>query len=174
MVAVFGLAQGVSAQEAPLEFTQTGDAIPGGTVMVTVATTDGSTISSVAWSQTYGVEAALSGANTAMVTAMLGAESEYKDHLIHVLEEPPIGPDQLPPNVPPPSEEFYGGLQNRFVVVGASPFALEEGGLVELHVMVTTDIGFLRGRVRDPHRPAVESDRGNLQRSHQCSGAAAR
>ena len=72
---------------------------------------------------------------------MLGAESEYKAHLIHVLEEPPIGPDQLPPNVPPPSEEFFGGLQNRFVVVGANPFALEEGGLVELHVMVTTDSG---------------------------------
>jgi len=138
---IIGLAQGVSAQDEPLEFTETGDAIPGGTVMVTVATTDGSTISSVAWSQTYGVDAALSGADTTMVTAMLGTESEYKDHLIHVLEEPPIGPDQLPPNVPPPSEEFYGGLQNRFVVVGASPFALEEGGLVELHVMVTTDSG---------------------------------
>jgi Cytochrome c554 and c-prime len=141
VAAVFGLVGGVSAQEAPLEFTQTGDAVPGGSVMVSVATTDGSTISSVAWSQTYGVDATLSGADTAMVTAMLGAESDYKDHLIHVLEEPPIGPDQLPPNVPPPSEEFYGGLQNRFVVVGASPFALEEGGLVELHVMVTTDSG---------------------------------
>ncbi len=129
VAAVFGLTQGAFAQGAPLEFTQTGDAIPGGTVMVTVATTDGSTISSVAWSQTYGVDAALSGANTATVTAMLGAEDDYRAHLIHVLEEPPIGPDQLPPNVPPPSEEFYGGLQNRFQVVGVNPFALEEGGL---------------------------------------------
>ncbi len=141
VVAVFGLAQGVSAQGAPLEFTQTGDAVPGGTVMVAVATNDGSAIQSVAWSQTYGVDAVLSGADTSTVTAMLGDESAYKAHLFDVLEEPPIGPDQLPPNVPPPSEEFFGGLQNRFVVVGANPFALEEGGLVELHVMVTTDSG---------------------------------
>ena len=140
-VAVIGLAQGVAAQGAPLEFTQSGDAVPGGSVMVTVATTDGSSISSVAWSQTYGVEAMLSGADTATVTAMLGAEDAYKAHLFDVLEEPPIGPDQLPPNVPPPSDEFYGGLQNRFVVVGANPFALEEGALVELHVTVTTDSG---------------------------------
>jgi hypothetical protein len=141
LAAVFGLVQGVSAQGAPLEFTQTGDAIPGGSVMVTVATTDGSAIQSVAWSQTYGVDAVLSGANTSTVTAMLGAESAYRAHLIDVLEEPPIGPDQLPPNVPPPSEEFFGGLQNRFQVVGVNPFALEEGALVELHVVVTTDSG---------------------------------
>ncbi len=141
VAAVFGLSQGVAAQGAPLEFTQTGDAVPGGTVMVTVATTDGSSISSVAWSQTYGVDAALSGTGTSMVTAVLGEESAYRDHLFHVLEEPPIGPDQLPPNVPPPGDEFYGGLQNRWQVVGANPFALEEGGLVELHVMVTTDSG---------------------------------
>ncbi len=51
VAAVFGLVQGVSAQGAPLAFTQTGDAIPGGTVMVTVTTTDGSTISSVSWAQ---------------------------------------------------------------------------------------------------------------------------
>ncbi|TFG39474.1 MAG: hypothetical protein E4H44_02005, partial [Candidatus Aminicenantes bacterium] len=137
----FGLAQGVFAQDEPLEFTQSGDAIPGGSVMVTVATTDGSTISSVAWSQTYGAPAALSGATTATVTAMLGAESAYRAQLIEVLEEPPIGPDELPPNVPPPAEEFFGGLQNRWQVVGASPFSLEEGGLVELHVMVTTTSG---------------------------------
>ena len=141
VAAVFGLSQGVAAQGAPLEFTQTGDAVPGGTVMVTVATTDGSSISSVAWSQTYGVDAALSGTGTSMVTAVLGEESAYRDHLFHVLEEPPIGPDQLPPNVPPPGDEFYGGLQNRWQVVGANPFALEEGGVVELHVMVTTASG---------------------------------
>ena len=84
-VAVIGLAQGVAAQGAPLEFTQSGDAVPGGSVMVTVATTDGSSISSVAWSQTYGVEAMLSGADTATVTAMLGAEDAYKAHLFDVL-----------------------------------------------------------------------------------------
>ena len=137
----FGLAQGVFAQDEPLEFTESGDAIPGGSVMVTVATTDGSTISSVSWSQTYGVDAALTGADTATVTAMLGTEDAYRAHLIEVLEEAPIGPDQLPPNVPPPGEEFFGGLQNRWQVVGVNPFALEEGGLVTFDVMVTTDSG---------------------------------
>jgi len=141
VAAVFGLVQGVSAQGAPLEFTETGDAIPGGTVMVSVATTDGSTITAVSWSQVHGVAATLSGADTATVSAMLGAESAYKAELVHILEEPPIGPDQLPPNVPPPSDEFYGGLQNRWQVVGANPFALERAGEVELHVMVTTDSG---------------------------------
>jgi hypothetical protein len=141
LAAVFGLVQGVSAQGAPLAFTQTGDAIPGGSVMVAVATTDGSAIQSVAWSQTYGVDAVLSGANTSTVTAMLGAESAYRAHLIDVLAESPIPEDELPPNYPPQVGEFHGGIQNRWQVVGASPFALEEGGLVELHAMVTTDSG---------------------------------
>jgi len=138
--AVFGLAQGVFAQ-APLEFAMSGDAVPGGTVMVTVTTTDGSTISSVAWSQSYGVDAVLSGADTATLTATLGAENAYRGQLIEVLEEAPIGPEQLPPNVPPPGEGFFGGLQNRWQVVGVNPFALEEGGLVSFDVMVTTGSG---------------------------------
>jgi hypothetical protein len=141
LAVVFGLAQGVAAQDVPLDFTQTGDATPGGTVMVEVTTTDGSTISSVAWSQVEGVTATLSGTDTATVTAMLGAMAEYKGELIHVLEEPPIGPDQLPPNVPPPGDEFYGGLQNRWQVIGLNPYALEVAAEVELHVMVTTDSG---------------------------------
>ncbi|MGD8440709.1 MAG: multiheme c-type cytochrome [Holophagae bacterium] len=133
-------AQGAWAQ-VPLEFNESGDALPGGSVMVTVSTTDGSTIQSVSWTQTAGVDAVLSGADTATVTAVLGAEADYKAQLFHVLEEPPIGPDQLPPNVPPPSDEFYGGQQNRWEVVGANPFALEEAAAIELDVMVTTDSG---------------------------------
>jgi hypothetical protein len=138
---VFVFPQGVGAEDPPLDFVETGDAIPGGAVMVTVSTTDGSAIQSVSWSQTGGVDAVLSGADSATVTATLGAEGEYKSELFHVLEEPPIGPDQLPPNVPPPGDEFYGGLQNRWQVVGLNPFALEEAGAVELSVMVTTDSG---------------------------------
>jgi hypothetical protein len=139
--AAFFLVNGVSAQDVPLEFTETGDAMPGASVMVTVATTDGSSIQSVTWTQVEGVEAMLSGADTATVTAMLGDTSAYKTELFHVLEEPPIGPDQLPPNLPPPGEEFYGGQQNRWEVVGIYPFALEVAGEVELHVSVTTDSG---------------------------------
>ena len=116
----------VHAQDAPLDFEESGDAYPDGTVMVTVVTTDDSTIDSVTWTQTYGVEAALSGADTATVTAVLGSESAYKGMLFHVLEEPPITEEQLPPNVPVPEGEFLGGLQNRFEVVGINPFALEE------------------------------------------------
>jgi hypothetical protein len=136
-----GLNQGAAAEEAPLEFTMTGDAVPGGTVMVEVATTDGSTIQGVMWSQAEGVEATLSGTDTATVTAVLGAEADYKAGLFQVLDEPPIGPDQLPPNVPPPGDDFYGGQQDRWEVVGVNPYALELAGEVKLLVSVTTDSG---------------------------------
>jgi len=136
-MAVTGFAQ----EGPPLEFAETGDAAPGAAVSVTVSTTDGSTIQSVSWMQSYGVEAMLSGADTATVTATLGDGATYKDMLIHVLEEPPITEEQLPPNVPPPGDEFYGGLQDRWQVVGTNPFALEEAGKVTLDVMVTTDSG---------------------------------
>ncbi len=130
-----------SAQEVPLDFEESGDAMPDGTVTVTVVTTDDSTIDSVVWTQVYGVDAALTGADTATVTAALGTESAFKGMLIHVLEEPPITPEQLPPNVPPPGDEFYGGLQDRFEVVGLNHFALEEAGMVKFEVDVVTSSG---------------------------------
>ncbi len=136
-VATVGFAQ----EDPPLEFTESGDAVPGGSVMVTVATTDGSTIQSVNWMQAGGVDATLSGTDTSTVTVGLGMEAAYKDYLIHVLEEPPIGVDQLPPNVPPPDGEFFGGLQNRFEVVAINPFSLEHAALVALDVQVTTSSG---------------------------------
>jgi len=107
---------------------------------------DGSTLQTVSWMQTGGAEVVSivpTGVNTATVT--LGAESAYKDELFIVLAEPPIGPDQLPPNVPPPSEEFYGGLQDRFQVAGVNPFALEEAGKVTLKALVTTTSGDYEG-----------------------------
>ncbi|MEJ2286438.1 MAG: hypothetical protein P8X85_22905, partial [Desulfobacterales bacterium] len=58
-----------------------------------------------------------------------------------MLAEPPIGPDQLPPNVPVPPEEFPGGLQNRFQVVGINPFSLEEAGKVTITAVVMTASG---------------------------------
>ncbi len=144
-VVVLAMAMAVTgfAQDAPpLEFEETGDATPGGAVSVTVTTTDGSTIQSVSWMQAGGVEASLSGATTATVTVNLGDEAEYKDYLVHVLEEPPITEDQLPPNVPPPPEgEFYGGLQNRWEIVAVNPFSLEHASAVVLDLMVTTSSG---------------------------------
>ena len=58
-----------------------------------------------------------------------------------MLSEPPIGEDELPPNVRVPEGEFPGGLQSRFQVVGMNPFALEEAALIGLMVEVTTTSG---------------------------------
>jgi hypothetical protein len=133
------------AQESPIEIELSGDMMPGGSVTATVAMTDGSTIQSVSWSQTGGVTATLSGADTDTVTATLGAQGDYKAMLVHVLAEPPITADQLPPNVPAPDGEFPGGLQDRFQVVGVNPFALEEAALVVLSVDVTSSSGTYTG-----------------------------
>ena len=79
----------VHAQDVPIDIAVSGDTVPGGAVTVTLTTTDGSTIQSVAWEQVYGVTAALSGDNPLTVT--LGPVAEYKTHLFHVLAEPPVG-----------------------------------------------------------------------------------
>ncbi len=119
------------------------DAEPGGVVevMADVEIFDGSTIQGYAWTQTAGTSTLIGGADMPTATLSLGTRLEYKEQLIHVLSEPPIGPDQLPPNVPPPPGEFPGGLQDRFQVVGVNPFALEEAGLVGVMVEVTTTSG---------------------------------
>jgi hypothetical protein len=138
-VVLAAFASAAGAQGVPIEIDFSGEAVPGGSVTVTVSTTDGSTISSVSWEQVAGVEAAISGTNPATVT--LGPEAEYKDYLIHVLSEPPIGEDQLPPNVPPPEGEFQGGLQNRFEVVAINSFALMRAAAVVLDGSVVTSSG---------------------------------
>ena len=130
------------AQAVNVTVTVTGDAEPGGTLTATASVDMGATIQSIAWTQTGGAAASINPADgnpTTMVT--LGDESAYKDELFLVLSEPPIGEDQLPPNVPLPEGEFPAGLQDRFQVVGLNPFALEEAGLVTLKVEVTTTAG---------------------------------
>jgi hypothetical protein len=102
---------------------------------------DGSTFVSVAWTQTFGVGASLAGADTENATVTLASRHAYKDGLIEILKEPPIGEEDLPDNVPLPEGEFPGGLQDRFQVVGVNPFALEEAVLVTLKVSVTTTSG---------------------------------
>lgn len=120
-----------------------GNAVPGGTVTATanVEITDGSNVQSFSWMQLGGVDAALSGANTATVSVKLGNRGAYKGHLFELLAEPPVTAAQLPPNVPLPPGEFPGGLQNRFQLVGLNHFVLEETGLVVLEVEVTTTSG---------------------------------
>jgi hypothetical protein len=107
---------------------------------VDIDITDGSTLRSVAWTQVFGAPARLTpqGNN---VRVKLAPAWRYRNELVEVLQEPPIGPDQLPPNVPLPPGEFPGGLQDRWQVVGLNPFALEEGGLVRLRVTVVTTSG---------------------------------
>ena len=118
-----------------------GVAVPGSmlTATVEVLVLDGSVVESISWVQLAGPAAEINGSEMAMVS--LATESAYKDELIHVLTEPPVGADQLPPNVPPPPGEFPGGLQNRFEVVGVNPFALEEAALVALKAEVVTTSG---------------------------------
>jgi len=147
------------ASQAQIEVAVAGDAVPGGTVTATVTITDGSTPQSFAWTQEEGVTAVLTGDDTATVTVDLGALSAYKNMLFHVLAEPPIDEDELPPNVPLPEGEFPAGLQDRFEVVGLNPFALEEAALVTLEVEVVTSSGTYHGEAEIhamlPWKPAL-------------------
>ena len=102
---------------------------------------DGSTIIEYAWTQTGATPAAIAGEDTDMVVLGLADRQTYREQLMHVLSEPPITADQLPENVPLPPGEFPGGLQDRFEVVGMSPFSLEEAALLTLDVEVTTTSG---------------------------------
>jgi hypothetical protein len=120
-----------------------GEAVPGGTVTVTadVVILDGSTLQSLAWSQSNSVTGTIQDAGDGTVTFELPSAAVYKEELLMVLSEPPISEEQLPPNVPVPEGEFPGGLQDRFQIVGMSPFALEEAGIATLAVTVTTTSG---------------------------------
>lgn len=126
-----------------LSTSYTGDSAVGGsgTASVDIQAAAGVTVTGIQWTQVFGTPVTLGNATTADATVGLGDLAEYKDELILVLSEPPIGEDQLPPNVPLPEGEFPGGLQDRTQVVGISPFALEETGLVRLEVEVTTSAG---------------------------------
>jgi hypothetical protein len=120
-----------------------GDAVPSAMVSAdaTYEIMDGSTFESILWTQNNSVTVTIENANTENADITLPGEGAYKAELIHVLAEPPIGEDQLPPNIPPPEGEFPGGLQDRFQVLGPNPHALEEAALVTLVVTVTTSSG---------------------------------
>jgi hypothetical protein len=141
------LTAAVAESQVTVTVDITGDAVPGGTVTATATIDlgDGSEMQSILWTQTGGADAMLSGTATDTVTVMLGPVTSYRDELIHVLSEPPIGEDQLPPNVPLPEGEFPGGLQDRFQVVGMNPLALEHAGMVTLEAEVVTSSGTYHG-----------------------------
>lgn len=140
-----GYAPAVQGQDAPVAIGVeiAGDPIPGRqiTARATIDIRDGSTLENIAWTQTGGVDASLGNVNARNLTLRLAPDWRYRQMLFHVLDEPPIGAEDLPPNVPPPAEEFPGGLASRWGVLGINPFALEETGLITLRLTVTTSSG---------------------------------
>jgi hypothetical protein len=142
-----------------VETSVEGDIAPGAVVTATVSVEalNGSTLSDISWTQLGGAAVAFGemqvvsppgssapckpDSAVAVATVELGSEMEYKEFLAHVLAEPPVSADQLPPNVPLPPGEFPGGLQDRFEMMGSSPFALEEAAVVALEAQVTTSSG---------------------------------
>jgi len=148
LVAVLvGFVPAGQAQTVDVTVEIAGVAVPGASLTATavIDIQDGSTLQSISWTQTGGAAATINPAAANPTTVTLAAESVFKDELFQVLAEPPIGPDQLPPNVPLPPGEFPGGLQDRFQVVGVNPFSLEEAGKVTLKAEVTTTSGVYEG-----------------------------
>ncbi len=143
-----------------------GDEVPGGSMTASVSTyiLDGSTLLGTSWTQTHGPDIGpLVGDSPAF---NLPDGNAFKEELIALLKEPPVSEDQLPPNVQLPEEgiceggtndgddcaddadcsggicnRFFGGLQDRFQVVGVNPLALEEAAVIVLEAEVTTDSG---------------------------------
>ncbi len=126
----------------------TGDAIPGATVSAkaTVKINDGSALQSISWKQTGGVPITLSGNQTDTVTITLPDRKIFREQLIEILEEPPIPAASFPANVPVP-DPYSGGLQERFTVVGVSPFALEEAGDIPFEITMVTSSGTYKSNV---------------------------
>jgi hypothetical protein len=143
----FAATAAVAANPVDVTVAVTGTPAFGATVTAkaTITINDSSALQSILWTQTGGAPAALTGTTTDTVTAVLAGRAAFRAALIHALSEPPITAAQLPPNVPVPPEEFPGGLQDRFGVVGINPFALEEGGAVHLTVRVVTSSGTYTG-----------------------------
>ena len=103
------------------------------TVKATATINDGSTLQSYTWTQIGGVAAVLANTTTDTVSVTLPARAAFREHLTEVLSEPPLaGADE---------EEFFGGLQNRFQVLPASPLAMEHTGAVTVKVAVVTTSG---------------------------------
>lgn len=141
-VLVVGLAGSAIAAPPTVTTVVTGDPAPGATVTAkaTITITDGSTIQSIKWTQTGGVTATLSNANTDTVTIALPSRRVFRDHLMEVLEEQPITDAQLPAHVPPRAK-YEAGLQNRFTIAGISPHALGDAAAIALDIEVTTTSG---------------------------------
>jgi len=134
---------------ATVDASVTGNPAFGATVTATadIQTQAGVNVTGIQWTQMFGTPVTIATPTNATTMVTLGSMGDYKDELITVLSEPPIGEEDLPPNVPLPEGEFPGGLQDRLQVVGVNPFALEEAGIVVLEVEVTTNVGVFTDEV---------------------------
>jgi len=143
-IVILGVAGSAFATTAPVTVTMavTGDPAPGATVTAkaTVVINDGSTLQSIKWNQVDGVAATLTNTTSDTVTIALPARKVFREQLMTVLEEKPVADAKLPAWVPP-SPDYTGGLQDRFLVAGVSNEALIEAGGVKLDIVVTTTSG---------------------------------
>ena len=143
-IILFGFAVVAFAATPPVTVTVTvnGAASPGATVTAkaNVTINDGSTLQSIKWTQTGGVEAAISGVATDTLAVIVPDRKVFKEELVKILEEQPITNAQLPPNVPA-GTPYEGGLQNRFGPVGIVPHALAEAGALNFDIAITTTSG---------------------------------
>ena len=140
----------VPAQAVAVGAVVEGDAAPGATLTVTadVEILDGSTtVAGYEWSQSNSVAVTIEGADTETATIVLPEADAFKEELLLVLSEPPITAEQLPPNVPLPEGEFPAALQDRFEIVGMTPFDLEEAALITLEVAAITSTGTFTSEV---------------------------
>lgn len=143
-IMILGVAGSAFAATAPVTVTTavTGDTSPGGTVTAkaTITINDGSTLQSIKWSQVGGVAATLTNTTGDTATIALPARKVFREQLMTVLEEKPVA-DALLPAWVPPSPDYTGGLQDRFMVAGVSNEALVDAGGVKLDIAVTTTSG---------------------------------
>src|SRR4051794_13404972 len=143
-ILIAGIASLTFAASPPVTVTMTvgGDPVPGATVTAKakVGINDGSTLQGITWTQTGGIKAILGGNTSDTIAVALPSRTLFREELMTVLEEAPITDAQRPANMPA-SLAYEGGLQNRFVVAGASPHAIADAAAIKFDVAVTTSSG---------------------------------
>ncbi len=123
----------------------TGDPVPGAVVQAvgTIEILDGSSLTSVAWTQEPGGAAVqIASADQETTDVTLPGDTVYKDELIKILGEPPADPDaNLPPGIEILPGDFSAGLQDRYQVVAVNPLMQEDAAHVALLLTVVTSSG---------------------------------
>ncbi len=139
-----GFVAGAFAAGAPtVALKVTPDPAPGAavTVKATITITDGSALQSVSWKQTSGVTVNASGTTTDTITLTVPDRKTLRNQLITALEEPGLPDSAIPDYVPTRAANFYGGLQERFQVVGVSNHALSDATSFRFTLTIVTSSG---------------------------------